>query len=102
MGFVFTLLLEFSALREDLSRTRDKKEDHSFSKDSEQSDHPPLVSEEDISVSFSSLHEGTPRAEAEICVAEVLRQAHKDRVEAEFSGKPHELPEDSSATQESL
>uniref|UniRef100_A0ABM5GJM7 Ankyrin-2 isoform X30 n=1 Tax=Pogona vitticeps TaxID=103695 RepID=A0ABM5GJM7_9SAUR len=91
----------FSALHEDLYSTRDKKEvEHSFSKDSEQSDHPPLVSEEDISVSYSSLHEGTPRAEADVSVVEVLRQAHKDRVEAEFSGKLHTLTEDSSTPTE--
>uniref|UniRef100_A0A8D2L5W0 Ankyrin 2 n=1 Tax=Varanus komodoensis TaxID=61221 RepID=A0A8D2L5W0_VARKO len=92
----------FSALHEDLSSTRDKKEEElSFSKDSEQSDHPPLVSEEDISVSYSSFHEGTPRAEADVSVVELLRQAHKDRVETEFSGKTHALIEDSSAvTQE--
>ncbi|XP_078232739.1 ankyrin-2 isoform X48 [Pogona vitticeps] len=91
----------FSALHEDLYSTRDKKEvEHSFSKDSEQSDHPPLVSEEDISVSYSSLHEGTPRVEADVSVVEVLRQAHKDRVEAEFSGKLHTLTEDSSTPTE--
>nr|XP_060635053.1 ankyrin-2 isoform X21 [Anolis sagrei ordinatus] len=93
----------FSALHEDLYSTRDKKEEeHSFTKDSEQSDHhPPLVSEEDLSVSYSPLHEGTPRVEAEVSVVELLRQTHKDRVEAEFSGKPDMLTEDSSAvTQE--
>ncbi|XP_061441305.1 ankyrin-2 isoform X31 [Rhineura floridana] len=91
----------FSALHEDLYSARDKKEEeHSFSKDSEPSDYPPLVSEEDISVSYSCLHEGTPRAEAEMSVAELVRQAHKDRVEAEFSGKSRALPEDSSAAQE--
>ncbi|KAH0615932.1 hypothetical protein JD844_026587 [Phrynosoma platyrhinos] len=88
----------FSALHEDLYSTTDKKEEeHSFSKDSEQSDHPPLVSEEDISVSYSPLHEGTPRAEAEVSVVELLRQAHKDRVETGVSGKPDMLTEDSSA-----
>ncbi|XP_077156671.1 ankyrin-2 isoform X41 [Paroedura picta] len=91
----------FSALHEDLHSTKDQKEEeHSFSKENKQSDQPPLVSEEDISVSCSSLHEGTPRAEAEVPVAELLRQVHRDRAEAEFSGKPHELPEDSSTTQE--
>ncbi|XP_077790102.1 ankyrin-2 isoform X44 [Podarcis muralis] len=91
----------FSALREDLYSTRDKKEEeHSFSKDSEPSDHPPLVSEEDISVSYSPLHDGTSRGEAELSITELLRQAHKERVEAEFSGKSHAPPEDSSTTQE--
>ncbi|XP_062837366.1 ankyrin-2 isoform X19 [Anolis carolinensis] len=94
----------FSALHEDLYSTRDKKEEeHSFSKDSEKSDHPPLVSEEDLSVTYSPLHESTPRVEAEVSVVELLRQTHKDRVEAEFSGTPDTLTEDSSAvTQEYL
>uniref|UniRef100_A0A8D0HQ98 Ankyrin 2 n=1 Tax=Sphenodon punctatus TaxID=8508 RepID=A0A8D0HQ98_SPHPU len=92
----------FSALHEDLYSTRYKKEEeHSVSKDSELYDHPPLVSEEDISVSYSSFHEGTPRTEtADLSVAELLRQAHKERVQADFSGKPQDMPEDSSAAQE--
>ncbi|XP_063166301.1 ankyrin-2 isoform X17 [Candoia aspera] len=91
----------FSALHEDLCSTRDKKEEeYSFSKDSEQSDHPPLVSEEDLSVSYSPLHEGTSKAEAEVSVVELLHQTQKDHVKAEFSGKPHELTEDSPTAQE--
>ncbi|KAM6441267.1 ankyrin-2 isoform 13-T14 [Liasis olivaceus] len=91
----------FSALHEDLCSTKDKKEEeYSFSKDSEQSDHPPLVSEEDLSVSYSPLHEGTSKAEAELSVVELLHQTQKDHVKAEFSGKPHELTEDSPTTQE--
>ncbi|XP_013931807.1 PREDICTED: ankyrin-2 [Thamnophis sirtalis] len=91
----------FSALHEDLCSTKDKKEEeYSFSKDSEPSDHPPLVSEEDLSLSCSPLHEGTSKAEAEVSVVELLHQIQKDHVKAEFSGKPHELTEDSSTTQE--
>ncbi|XP_025026153.1 ankyrin-2 isoform X11 [Python bivittatus] len=91
----------FSALHEDLCSTKDKKEEeYSFSKGSEQSDHPPLVSEEDLSVSYSPLHEGTSKAEAELSVVELLHQTQKDHVKAEFSGKPHELTEDSPTTQE--
>uniref|UniRef100_A0A670ZQT9 Ankyrin 2 n=1 Tax=Pseudonaja textilis TaxID=8673 RepID=A0A670ZQT9_PSETE len=91
----------FSALHEDLCSTKDKKEEeYSFSKDSEQSDHPPLVSEEDLSLSCSPLHEGTSKAEAEVSVVELLHQIQKDHVKAEFSGKPHELTEDSPTTQE--
>ncbi|KAG8134512.1 hypothetical protein E2320_007637 [Naja naja] len=91
----------FSALHEVLCSTKDKKEEeYSFSKDSEQSDHPPLVSEEDLSLSCSPLHEGTSKAEAEVSVVELLHQIQKDHVKAEFSGKPHELTEDSPTTQE--
>ncbi|XP_070613966.1 ankyrin-2 isoform X3 [Erythrolamprus reginae] len=91
----------FSALHEDLCSTKDKKEaDYSFSKDSEPSDHPPLVSEEDLSLTCSPLHEGTSKAEAEVSVVELLHQIQKDHVKAEFSGKHHELTEDSSTTQE--
>ncbi|XP_025026143.1 ankyrin-2 isoform X1 [Python bivittatus] len=91
----------FSALHEDLCSTKDKKEEeYSFSKGSEQSDHPPLVSEEDLSVSYSPLHEGTSKAEAELSVVELLHQTQKDHVKAEFSGKPHELTEDSPTTQD--
>ncbi|KAM3831466.1 ankyrin-2 [Vipera latastei] len=91
----------FSALHEDLCSTKDKKEEeYSFSKDSEPSDHPPLVSEEDLSLSCSPLHEGTSKAEAEVSVVELLHQIQKDHVKAEFSGKPHEWTEDSPTTQE--
>ncbi|XP_034298203.1 ankyrin-2 isoform X7 [Pantherophis guttatus] len=91
----------FSALHEDLCSTKDKKEEeYSFSKDSEQSDHPPLVSEEDLSLSCSPLHEGTSKAETELSVVELLHQIQKDHVKAEFSGKPHELTEGSPTTQE--
>ncbi|XP_074849516.1 ankyrin-2 isoform X2 [Carettochelys insculpta] len=68
-------------------------------KDSEPADHPPIVSEEDTSVSYSSFQEGTPRTETDTSVTELLQQAHKERVQAEFSGKAQDLPEDSSAAQ---
>uniref|UniRef100_A0A8C3XX58 Ankyrin 2 n=1 Tax=Chelydra serpentina TaxID=8475 RepID=A0A8C3XX58_CHESE len=89
----------FSALQEELFSPRHKKEEEHY-KESEPSDHPPIVSEEDTSVSYSSFQEGTPRTETDMSVAELLRQAHKERVQAEFSGKPQDLPEDSSAAQQ--
>ncbi|XP_073197032.1 ankyrin-2 isoform X11 [Lepidochelys kempii] len=89
----------FSALQEELYSPRHKKEEEHY-KESEPSDHPPIVSEEDTSVSYSSFQEGTPRTETDISVAELLRQAHKERVQAEFSGKLQDLPEDSSAAQQ--
>ncbi|CAM5107308.1 unnamed protein product [Eretmochelys imbricata] len=89
----------FSALQEELYSPRHKKEEEHY-KESEPSDHPPIVSEEDTSVSYSSFQEGTPRTETDTSVAELLRQAHKERVQAEFSGKLQDLPEDSSAAQQ--
>uniref|UniRef100_A0A8C8SPP8 Ankyrin 2 n=1 Tax=Pelusios castaneus TaxID=367368 RepID=A0A8C8SPP8_9SAUR len=89
----------FSDLQEELYSPRHKKEEEHY-KDREPSDHPPIVSEEDISVSYSSFQDGTPRTETDISVAELLRQAHQERVQIEFSGKPQDLPEDSSAAQQ--
>ncbi|NXR06183.1 ANK2 protein, partial [Semnornis frantzii] len=90
----------FSALPEELYSSRHKKEEqHRISKDSEQTEHPPIVSEEDVSVSYSPFQDSTPRSEAEVSMAELLRQAHKEQTEAEFSGKHQDLPEKPSASQ---
>ncbi|NXI37116.1 ANK2 protein, partial [Galbula dea] len=90
----------FSALPEELYSSRHKREEqHRMSKDSEPTEHPPIVSEEDVSVSYSPFQDSTPRSEAEVSMAELLRQAHKDQIEAEFSGKHQDLPEKTSASQ---
>ncbi|XP_042652585.1 ankyrin-2 isoform X31 [Tyto alba] len=90
----------FSALQEELYSSRHKQEErHRISKDSEPTEHPPLVSEEDVSVSYSPFQDSTPRSEAELPVAELLRQAHKEQAEAEFSGKPQDVPEKTPASQ---
>lgn len=90
----------FSALPEELYSSRHKREEqHRISKDSEQTEHPPIVSEEDVSVSYSPFQDSTPRSEAEVSMAELLRQAHKEQIEAEFSGKHQDLPEKPSASQ---
>ncbi|NXN10600.1 ANK2 protein, partial [Indicator maculatus] len=90
----------FSALPEELYSSRHKREEqHRISKDSEQTEHPPIVSEEDVSVSYSPFQDSTPRSEAEVSMAELLRQAHKEQTEAEFSGKHQDLPEKPSASQ---
>ncbi|NXX11295.1 ANK2 protein, partial [Podargus strigoides] len=90
----------FSALQEELYSSRQKQEgQHRISKDSEPTDHPPIVSEEDVSVSCSPFQDSTLRSEAEVSMAELLRQAHKEQVEAEFSGKPQDVPEKTSASQ---
>uniref|UniRef100_A0A8C3CN68 Ankyrin 2 n=1 Tax=Cairina moschata TaxID=8855 RepID=A0A8C3CN68_CAIMO len=82
----------FSALQEDLFSSRHKQEQqHRISKDSDPTEHPPIVSEEDVSVSYSPFQDSTPRSEAELSMAELLRQAHKEQVESEFSGKPQDV-----------
>ncbi|NWH63218.1 ANK2 protein, partial [Geococcyx californianus] len=91
----------FSALPEELYSSKHKQEvQHRISKDSDPSEHPPIVSEEDVSVSYSPFPDSTPRSEAEASMAELLRQAHKEQVEAEFSGKPQDLPQNPSASQQ--
>uniref|UniRef100_A0A8C3KIX3 Ankyrin 2 n=1 Tax=Calidris pygmaea TaxID=425635 RepID=A0A8C3KIX3_9CHAR len=90
----------FSVLQEELYSSRHKQEEqHRISKDSEPTEHPPIVSEEDVSVSYSPFQDCTPRSEAEVSMAELLRQAHKEQVEAEFSGKPQDVPEKTSTSQ---
>ncbi|NXP46307.1 ANK2 protein, partial [Heliornis fulica] len=91
----------FSALQEEVYSSRHKQEQHHrTSKDGDQAEHPPIVSEEDVSVSYSPFQDSTPRSEAEVSMAELLRQAHKEQVEAEFSGKPQDMPEKTSAQHE--
>ncbi|KAM9382007.1 ankyrin-2 isoform 3-T3 [Phaethornis superciliosus] len=87
----------FSALQEELYSSRHKKEQHRISKDSEPTEQPPIVSEEDVSVSYSPFQDSTPRSEADVSMAELLRQAHQEQ-EAEFSGKPQEVPERTSTS----
>ncbi|XP_010156967.1 PREDICTED: ankyrin-2-like, partial [Eurypyga helias] len=90
----------FSALQEELYSSRHKQEgQHRVSKDSEPTEHPPIVSEEDVSVSYSPFQDSTPRSEAEVSMAELLRQGHKEQVEAEFSGKTQDMPEKTSVSQ---
>ncbi|NWH90828.1 ANK2 protein, partial [Aegithalos caudatus] len=90
----------FSALQEEVYSSRHKQEQQRISKDGEPTEHPPLVSEEDVSVTYSPFQDSTPRSEAEVSMAELLRQAHKEQVEAEFSGKSQDMPGKPSASQQ--
>ncbi|XP_015717443.1 ankyrin-2 isoform X2 [Coturnix japonica] len=84
----------FSVLQEELYSSRLKPEErHRISKDSDPTEHPPIVSEEDVSVSYSPFQDSTPRSEGELSMAELLRQTHKEQVEAELSGKPQDVVE---------
>ncbi|XP_072480730.1 ankyrin-2 isoform X1 [Notamacropus eugenii] len=87
----------FSVLQEEVCTPQHKKkEEQAVSKEQEpSSDHPPIVSEEDISVGYSSLQDGIPKIEGELTVEELTQQIHKERAQAEFSGKLEDLVEDS-------
>ncbi|NXG13758.1 ANK2 protein, partial [Grallaria varia] len=89
----------FSALQEEVYSSRHKQEQHRVPKDSEPTEQPPLVSEEEVSASYSPFQDSTPRSEAEGSMAELLRQAHKEQAETEFSGKPQDVPGKPSASQ---
>ncbi|NXS52291.1 ANK2 protein, partial [Brachypteracias leptosomus] len=70
----------FSSLSEEAYSSRKKREEQHR----EPTEHPPIVSEEEVSGSYSPFQDSTPRSEAEVSVGELLRQAQK---EVEHSGK---------------
>ncbi|KAM4049873.1 ankyrin-2 isoform 31-T31 [Anomaloglossus baeobatrachus] len=76
----------FSALQDEFSSPQKQINiDHSESRGGEKGEHPPLVSEEDVSISYSSFHESSARVEDDKSVAEIIRQLQKEKVEADFS-----------------
>nr|XP_015200984.1 PREDICTED: ankyrin-2 isoform X6 [Lepisosteus oculatus] len=83
----------FSALHEDIDSPRTVRRAESTPSKTQPSagQQPPVVSEEDISVSFSSVHESTPKWDADTTVADLLRQAQKDKMQADMY-RESELP----------
>ncbi|MBN3324258.1 ANK2 protein, partial [Atractosteus spatula] len=83
----------FSALHEDIDspRTVRRAESTPSKKQPPAGQQPPVVSEEDISVSFSSVHESTPKGDADTTVADLWRQAQKDTMQADMH-RESELP----------
>ncbi|XP_040093376.1 ankyrin-2 isoform X10 [Oryx dammah] len=91
----------FSALQEELCTAQHKqKEEHAASKEDEASDHPPIVSEEDISVGYSTFQDGIPKTEGDGSATELLPQTHKEQVQQDFSGRMQDLPKESSLEQQ--
>lgn len=91
----------FSVLQEELCTAQHKqKEEHAASKEDEVSDHPPIVSEEDISVGYSTFQDGIPKTEGDGSATELLPQTQKEQVQQDFSGKMQDLPEESSLEQQ--
>ncbi|XP_075142465.1 ankyrin-2 isoform X3 [Leptodactylus fuscus] len=82
----------FSALQDEFSSPQKKISiDHSESRGSERGEHPPLVSEEDVSITYSSFHESSARAEDDKSVTEIIRQLQKEKVEADFSRESQKI-----------
>ncbi|XP_040331373.1 ankyrin-2 isoform X4 [Herpailurus yagouaroundi] len=87
----------FSVLQEELCSAQHKqKEEQAASKESESCDHPPIVSEEDISVGYSAFQDCIPKTEGDSSATELFPQTHKEQVQQDFSGKMQDLPEESS------
>uniref|UniRef100_A0A5F9CU04 Ankyrin 2 n=1 Tax=Oryctolagus cuniculus TaxID=9986 RepID=A0A5F9CU04_RABIT len=86
----------FSVLQEELCITQHKqKEEQAVSKD-EPRDHPPIVSEEDISVGYSTFQDYIPKTEGGGSVTTLSPQTPKEQVHQDFSGKTQDLPEEPS------
>ncbi|XP_063314397.1 ankyrin-2 isoform X40 [Pelobates fuscus] len=91
----------FSALQEEFCSPQKKAiVDHSNSHDRETTEQPPLVSEEDISISCSLFHESTVRVEDDKSVVEMLRQLQKEKVETDISREPQNVTRASSSEQQ--
>ncbi|KAK1175009.1 ankyrin-2-like isoform X6 [Acipenser oxyrinchus oxyrinchus] len=91
----------FSALHEDIYSPRTAQQIETTASDRPPSEQqPPMVSEEDISVSYSSLHEAAPRGEADMPITELLRHAQREKLEAEMYGKTEAHPGEPSADNE--
>uniref|UniRef100_A0A2I3GF03 Ankyrin 2 n=1 Tax=Nomascus leucogenys TaxID=61853 RepID=A0A2I3GF03_NOMLE len=87
----------FSVLQEELCTAQHKqKKEQAVSKESETCDHPPIVSEEDISVGYSTFQDGIPKTEGDSSATALFPQTHKEQVQQDFSGKMQDLPEESS------
>ncbi|CAH6789082.1 Ank2 [Phodopus roborovskii] len=84
----------FSVLQEELCAAQHKqKEEQAASRESESSDHPPMVSEEDISVGYSTFQDCIPKTEGDSPAATLSPQIHPEPVQQDFSGKMQEQQE---------
>uniref|UniRef100_A0A8C9DYA9 Ankyrin 2 n=1 Tax=Phocoena sinus TaxID=42100 RepID=A0A8C9DYA9_PHOSS len=91
----------FSVLQEELCTAQHKqKQELAASKEDESYDHPPIVSEEDISVGYSTFQDSISKTEGDGSATELLPQTHKEQVQQDFSGKMQDLPEESALEQQ--
>ncbi|XP_058405931.1 ankyrin-2 isoform X17 [Diceros bicornis minor] len=86
----------FSVLQEELCTAQhQQKEEQAASKEGESCDHPPIVSEEDISVGYSTFQDSIPKTEGDGSATELFPQTHEEEAQQDFSGKTPDLPEES-------
>ncbi|XP_030636370.1 ankyrin-2b [Chanos chanos] len=78
----------FSALHEDIDSPRPGRRTDVSPKRPESEQQPPVVSEEDLSSSMSSLHDTLARGDTDVSVAEVLRHAQKEKLQTEIKKSP--------------
>ncbi|XP_023565882.1 ankyrin-2 isoform X24 [Octodon degus] len=86
----------FSILPEELctSQHKQQREEQAVSKEPEAADHPPIVSEEDISVGYSTFQDCVPKTEGDSSAAVLPAQMHQEQAQQDFSGKAQDLPDD--------
>nr|XP_031323245.1 ankyrin-2 isoform X50 [Camelus dromedarius] len=88
----------FSVLQEELCTAQHKQKEEQA--DSREGDHPPIVSEEDISVGYSTFQDSIPKTEGDISATEHLPPTHQEHAQQDFSGKMQDQPEESSLEQQ--
>ncbi|XP_074198107.1 ankyrin-2 isoform X26 [Camelus bactrianus] len=88
----------FSVLQEELCTAQHKQKEEQA--DSKEGDHPPIVSEEDISVGYSTFQDSIPKTEGDISATEHLPPTHQEHAQQDFSGKMQDQPEESSLEQQ--
>ncbi|KAM5255850.1 ankyrin-2 [Ctenodactylus gundi] len=85
----------FSVLQEEICTAQhEQKDEQVVCKESEAADHPPIVSEEDISVGYSTFQDGVPKTEGDSSKAALSPQTDKEQTQQDFSGKMQGLPGD--------
>nr|XP_031547122.1 ankyrin-2 isoform X49 [Vicugna pacos] len=88
----------FSVLQEELCAAQHKQKEEQA--DSKEGDHPPIVSEEDISVGYSTFQDSIPKTEGDSSATEHLPLTHQEHAQQDFSGKMQDQPEESSLEQQ--
>uniref|UniRef100_A0A8C5M309 Ankyrin 2 n=1 Tax=Leptobrachium leishanense TaxID=445787 RepID=A0A8C5M309_9ANUR len=91
----------FSVLQDEFCSPQKKAlVDRSDCHDRGTDEHPPLVSEEDVSISCSPFHESSSRVEDDKSVTGMIRQLQKEKLEAEISREPQGKSRTSSSEQQ--
>ncbi|XP_063116745.1 ankyrin-2 isoform X35 [Cavia porcellus] len=88
----------FSVLQEELCTTQHKlQEEQAASSEGEAGDHPPIVSEEDVSVGYSTFQDCVPKTEGDNSAAALSPQMHQEQIQQDFSGKTQDASDEQQA-----